>query len=277
MFSVVIPAYNCEKTITRVLDSVISQSGADLIDEVIIINDGSRDHTDQVIRKYLSKQDQIPFRYYVQENHGVSFTRNRAVKMALGEWIALLDADDVWKPNKLERQNEIIQSVSGICFLGSFYPLRFLGRAYKPGLYKITAKQLCIRNMPTTPSVVFKREEGLKLGLFDESVRYGEDIRFYQKFLLKDSYYILAEDLVEISIGKHYFAQNGLSSHLKEMHKGRNFNTEELYRMGLISKKYMIFTKITNQLKYIRRVLQFKATRRIFALKTLQSGNMYEK
>lgn len=254
MFSVVIPAYNCEKTIERTLDSVKAQTRFDLIDEVIVINDGSSDHTDYVIKNYIAKNPQMDIKYIVQQNHGVSYTRNRGIRMAVGDWIALLDSDDIWKEKKIARQYEVIQSHSDMVFLGSMYPMKILFKQ-KSGLQKLSARQLCIRNMPSTPSVVFKKDVGIELGLYNTKMKYVEDINFFQRFLLKDSYYILAEDLIEISIGKEFFAQSGLSSNLKEMHRGRNRNTTELYQRGLISFPYMLIMQLMNQFKYVRRVL----------------------
>ena len=253
MFSVVIPAYNCEKTIYETLESVFGQTRRDLIDEIIIINDGSSDNSDTIIRCYLKEHSEIKSIYIIQENKGVSRTRNTAIRMASAEWIALLDADDIWLPNKLERQWECIHNNPEICFLGCIYPFKILFRKYKAGLYKITPEQLCIRNMPSTPSVVFKKNVGLELGLYNEAMKYGEDINFFQKFFLRDSYFILAEELIRISVGKRYFAESGLSSDLLSMHKGRNKNTEELYEMGLISKSFFHLMLIMNELKFVRR------------------------
>ena len=264
MFSVVIPAYNCSKTIKRVLDSVFSQTRKDLIEEIIIINDGSTDSTDQVIKDYMDKRKGIEIQYELQSNHGASYTRNKAIRKAKGEWIALLDADDIWLANKIERQSEIINRMPDMVFLGSHYPVKFIFRRHKSGLYKLSAKLLCIRSMPTTPSVVFKKEIGIELGLYNERMRYCEDINFFQKFLLKDSYYILAEKLVDISIGKKYTAQSGVSSNLKKMAKGRDFNTVELQRMGLITKRFMMFMLFMNQIKYVKRLIQNRISALIF-------------
>ena len=110
MFSVVIPAYNCEKTIERVLDSVMAQTRFDLITEIIVINDGSTDNTDAIIKDYIKRKQGNKINYIIQENHGVSYTRNKGIRIAEGEWIALLDSDDIWNPVKIERQYEVIES-----------------------------------------------------------------------------------------------------------------------------------------------------------------------
>lgn len=251
MFSVIIPAYNCEGTICRVLDSVKGQTRFDLIEEIIIINDGSKDNTNKVIKEYIYKNPNLNIKYEIQDNHGVSYTRNRGIKEAKGEWIALLDSDDLWKEEKIERQYNILMDHPEIVFLGATYPLKFILK--KKGLYKVSANELCIRSCPSTPSVIFKKSVGFELGLFDESRKYTEDIQFFQKFLLKDSYYVLAENLVDISFQKKYYATSGLSSNLKEMHNGRNKNLKEMYEMKLISKPFMLLMFMFNEIKYIRR------------------------
>lgn len=252
MFSVIIPAYDCEGTIEKVLDSVRNQTRLDLVEEIIIINDGSEDNTEMVIKDYMSHYPELPIQYYSQSNHGVSYARNRAIKLAKADWIALLDSDDIWLSQKLERQYDVVQKTPDLLFLGSSYPLKTILKE-RQGLCKLTAKDLCWRSMPSTPSIIFKKDVGIELGLFNEGMRHCEDINFFQKFLLKDSYYVLAEDLVQIDIGKAYHGMSGLSSNLDGMHKGRHQNVKELYEMGLISKPFMYLTFAVNSMKLLRR------------------------
>lgn len=252
MYSVIIPAYNCEKTISKVLESVLNQTCFDLIEEIIVINDGSTDSTEKEILDFIRNNPDKSIRYLSQDNHGVSYTRNRGIKIAKSEWIALLDSDDVWLPRKIEIQTQYINETPGMCFLGSAYPLK-VGIHTVSGLYKLSAKELCIRSTPTTPSVVFNRAVGMELGLFKENMSYCEDINFFQKFLLKDSYYVLGADLVKIGIEKNYFGQSGQSSNIKEMAYGFRSNLKELYDLKLISKTYWILMVVYSYLKYIRR------------------------
>ena len=254
MFSVVIPVFNCENTITAVLESVVGQTRIDLIKEIIIVNDGSTDSTGEVIQNFINVHEMPKIIYIQQDNQGASAARNKAIRLACGEWIALLDGDDLWDCSKIERQYELISKNPDMVFLGSHVPLKFWWKKHS-GLYKLSAKELCVRSMPTTPSVVFKKEAGLQHGLFREDMHYCEDIQFFQKFLLDDSYYVLAEELVEISFAKKYFAQSGLSSRLYEMHKGRNRNVRELRKMGLITDRYMYFMLAINEFKFIRRYI----------------------
>lgn len=254
MFSVVIPAYNCERTIKRVLDSVKDQTRFDLIEEMIVINDGSSDRTDKIISEYISGHPWMPFIYLKHRHHGVSYTRNRGIRAASAQWIALLDADDIWMEQKLERQAQVLKSNPHIYFLGAQAPLRvFLRRRH--GVCRMTARDVCIRSCPSTSSVVFQRAAGERLGLFRERRQYGEDHQFFQRFLLYDSYYILAENLVRISIQKRYFGESGLTSNLKKCCEGREKNIRELYQMGLIGRCYMILMLAFSRMKYVRRRL----------------------
>ena len=101
--SVVIPTYNCERFLGRAVDTALSQSYTD--HEVIVVDDGSTDGTANLIAQYEKK-----VRYYRQSNQGVSAARNLALGYATGEFIAYLDADDMWYPQKLEAQVAFLDS-----------------------------------------------------------------------------------------------------------------------------------------------------------------------
>lgn len=93
--TVVIPTYNRRSLLCRALDSVLNQTASP--SEVIVVDDGSSDGTRDLIQKTYSSVSLIE-----QENQGVSQARNRGIKEASGEWIAFLDSDDEWLPQKLE-------------------------------------------------------------------------------------------------------------------------------------------------------------------------------
>ncbi len=100
--SVVIPACNAGKYIARAIDSVLAQSRA--ADEIIVVDDGSTDNTAEVVAQYESK-----VKYIYQDNAGASVARTTAIEAATGEWIAFLDADDEWLPEKLKLQTELLK------------------------------------------------------------------------------------------------------------------------------------------------------------------------
>ncbi|MBD2449488.1 glycosyltransferase [Nostoc sp. FACHB-152] len=96
--SVIIPAYNAEKTIAETIKSVQKQTFSDF--ELIVINDGSKDRTVEIVESIQDERLKI-FSY---ENGGLPVARNRGISQATGEFIAFLDADDLWTADKLERQ-----------------------------------------------------------------------------------------------------------------------------------------------------------------------------
>jgi glycosyltransferase involved in cell wall biosynthesis len=110
--SVVIPTYNRAARVRRAIDSVLAQTVAGV--EVIVVDDGSSDGTPQVLAAFGTR-----IRVLRQANQGVSAARNAGIALARGRWIALLDSDDEWLPDKLARQLERVDAAPeaiGVCF-----------------------------------------------------------------------------------------------------------------------------------------------------------------
>jgi len=109
MVSVVIPVYNGGRSICRAIDSVLRQSFTDY--EIIVVNDGSTDNTDEIVKGYGDKVT-----YIVQASAGASVARNAGIAASRGEWIAFLDADDEWHEDKLARQMDLLGRNSELKF-----------------------------------------------------------------------------------------------------------------------------------------------------------------
>lgn len=107
-FSIIIPAYNAANYIARCLDSLKKQTLNDF--EVVIVDDGSSDNTLTVLKNYSNAQPQMMFQIHHQENAGAGPTRNKALKLAKGDYIVFLDSDDYLDSDYLERVNEKIVS-----------------------------------------------------------------------------------------------------------------------------------------------------------------------
>lgn len=90
LISIIIPAYNCEKYIARCIDSILDQTYNNI--EIILINDGSTDYTDEICEIYAKKDSRII--YIKQDNHGVAYTRKKGIQQATGKYIGFVDADD---------------------------------------------------------------------------------------------------------------------------------------------------------------------------------------
>lgn len=108
--SVIIPTYNRAEYVTQAIDSVLAQIYTDY--EIIVIDDGSIDNTREALETYMNK-----IHYIYQENAGVSAARNRGILEAQGQWIAFLDSDDEWLPEKLSRQmGSLARTGAKVCF-----------------------------------------------------------------------------------------------------------------------------------------------------------------
>lgn len=100
LVSIIMPSYNTGKFIEETINSVLSQSYRNW--ELIIVDDCSTDSTDEVVAKFLSNER---IKYFKNEkNSGAAVSRNKALREATGKWIAFLDSDDLWAPEKLEKQ-----------------------------------------------------------------------------------------------------------------------------------------------------------------------------
>ena len=107
--SVIIPMYNASETIVRVLNSVKNQTlKCDY--EILVINDGSKDNSKEIVEKYISENSGSNIILIDQLNGGVSTARNAGLRASKGELIAFLDSDDEWFPDKLEKQKQILNN-----------------------------------------------------------------------------------------------------------------------------------------------------------------------
>lgn len=110
LVSVLMPAYNVADYIGEAIESVLRQTWQPV--EVIVVNDGSTDGTAGVARRYVP-----PIRLFDQRHAGIGASRNRALEEARGEYLALLDSDDYWPPEKLERQMAVLASQPEVDFV----------------------------------------------------------------------------------------------------------------------------------------------------------------
>lgn len=119
LVSVIMPSYNAEKYIDEAIRSVIAQTYTNW--ELFVIDDGSTDGTARIAQSYAEKDSRVIFRQN-SHNMGTANTRNIGIRLANGEWIATLDSDDIWHPEKLEIQLKKAQE-TGALFLYSSYSL----------------------------------------------------------------------------------------------------------------------------------------------------------
>ena len=185
--SVVIPAYNAAAHIAEALASLRAQTCKEM--EVIVVDDGSVDRTAEIVVQGFPE-----VRCIRQANGGASSARNRGVQEARGEWVAFLDADDAWHPDKLRAQLALMQRHPEVRLcrtLGSETPLTDVatlpdGRDGLPAHELFTSLAPTLMNPYfTTSTVMVRRDAFLAVGGFDTSLKIAEDIDLYLRILLE--------------------------------------------------------------------------------------------
>jgi GT2 family glycosyltransferase len=202
--SVIIPTYNRKEYVQEAIESVLAQSITD--NEIIVIDDGSTDGTSQA----LSARYGSGICYQWQENQGESVARNVGIKLAHGEYIAFLDSDDVWLPDKLANQIEFLESNGDVHLVfcqafamnesGEVDNSLILGGSIKPA-------DLCLENMirENTVSaggstVVLRRDLLLEVGGFDPAIRYGEDWDLWLRLRMHTTFGFMPLPLAHVRI-----------------------------------------------------------------------------
>ena len=240
--SVVIPMYNSSKTILSTLNSVKTQTILPF--EVLIIDDGSLDESATIVEDFISNNLTLNIHLVKKVNGGVSTARNAGIKLAQGDWIALLDSDDEWLPNKLERQIQVLSENPNIDFLGT----NRNGESFSAVLWnklehltKISAKLLLFKNYFSPPTIIFKKQIFFELGGFDENQRYAEEGNYFIRIAQRYNCYLLDESLVITGGRKAHFGHSGLSGNLKQMELGELKNIKDSLNLNIINYFEYIF------------------------------------
>ena len=262
VISVIIPVYNAEESIEKCLDSIKNQTWKGEF-EIIVINDGSTDRSREILENYQRNNPEMPIQLVHQENGGVSKARNAGLKIAKGDYIALLDSDDEWLPEKTERQLKYLENPDfGVDFITSLWNDEKVSFPYKidvdNGLVTIILKKLLLKITGQTSTAIFKRKILENTGYFDEQQKYSEDANFWMRISENNSMFLLPEKLVIAGNGKKSFGFSGLSANLKEMEKGIQKNILEMYRNKRINLLEYLFYFVISKLKYLVRPIRAK-------------------
>ena len=174
LVSIITPCYNGEKYIRETIDSVIAQTYPDW--EMIIVDDGSKDNSAAIVREYADKDPRIQL--IQQANAGSAAARNNGIRRAEGQYIALLDADDLWHPDFLKKQIEFMKRKDAVCVYCSY---RRIDENSREILRPTYAKEVI-----TTKDMKVMNQIGCLSGLYDSS-RHG-------KIYLKESLKSIRDD-----------------------------------------------------------------------------------
>ena len=253
--SIIIPCYNSESTILRSLNSIISQN-INIKYEIVIIDDGSIDNTRLIIEHFINNHKHIDIFYHYQNNSGVSSARNTGFNFSKGDYIALLDSDDIWENNKINTQIDILIRNSKIEFLGTNRnnESHFLINK-KIYIYKMNFFLLFTKWWPSTPTIIFKKSILKNTGMYNENLKFAEDGEFYYRVIKYANLYVLNKSFVKTCPEKDTYGDTGLSSNLKSMYNGEIFILKSaLYNKDVKLLPFILFY-IYITIKYIRRII----------------------
>ena len=193
--SVIIPTFNRKHTLQRAIDSVLAQTFKPF--EIIIVDDGSKDGTKEwLLQNYPSVQ------YIHQPNNGVSSARNKGIQISQGSWIALLDSDDEWMPEKLEYQSRFLEMNrdSSFCHTNEIW-IRNGVRVNQMKKHKKYGGDIfkhCLDICRISPSSsIIKKDVFEEVGAFDESLTVCEDYDLWLRVTAKFNILFLDEPLIK--------------------------------------------------------------------------------
>jgi len=225
--SVIIPAYNAAATIERAVESVVGQIG---LREIIIVDDCSVDETVSVVHKLAGK---IHFVKLVRHNVncGASETRNSGIAIAAGEYLAFLDADDIWLPGKLHKQLEHIVNRENVSLVTcDTLQLSPKGEVLKRGHSNRVPvsgcsawKTLLSYNFIPTPTVLVRKRDVLSVGGFSRDLQVAEDLDLWIRIAMRGEVAVIPEVFV------HYYDYSG------SLMKSKGEKTEDII-MSMIKK-----------------------------------------
>ena len=198
LVSVILPAYNAAPFVSDAIDSVLAQTYKNL--ELIVVDDGSTDDTEKAISRYNR------IKFFHQQNSGAGAARNRGLYEAKGEYIAFIDADDLWLPEKIKLQVDYLQhSEFQWCYCDSYFSWfdsgkiignlsNTQGKYHNDILIPYVSGQFSI----PLPSTLMKREVFENVGYFDESLRTEEHTDLWARIATKYPIGFIDVPLVEI-------------------------------------------------------------------------------
>lgn len=277
VFSVVIPAYNAGSFIARTLECLNAQKFSDF--EAVIINDGSTDNTEAVVAEYIAAYPNLRLRLINQQNRGIAGARNRGILEAKGRYVAFLDHDDIWYPEKLIRcytvlnthpditvvcHNEVLREASGKI-------ARYLN--YGPYVEDMFRKLLYQGSCLSTSATAIRRDVFSQVGLFRENPEFStvEDYDLWLRISKKHKIHFIPEILGEYVINnknaslnfeKHYNNQLCvLKTNFREENEKKAFDYFLMFiritRVYLIiAKEFLRERKIKKAIKYFMLALK---------------------
>ena len=244
LISVIMPAYNSERSLEEAVKSVLEQTYNEL--ELIIVDDASTDKTLDICKRFAQQDARVRI-ITNDSNLGRRKARARAIDAANGEWIALLDSDDLWTPDKLEKQIRLRdESQCDLVFTGSAF-IDADGVPYKwimhvPG--QVGYRKLLKQNIISNSSVIVRKRDYIKYSPLDNSEELHEDYACWLG-MLKDGHTAcgIDEPLLIYRVSKDSVTGN------KKVSSSMNMNTYKYIGLGFFSRFYYQMCYAVNGIK----------------------------
>lgn len=177
LISIMMPTYNNGKYIAQAIESIYAQNYSNI--EIIVVDDGSTDNTKEILKQYKD------IKYFYMEHKGISAARNTALENSKGEYIAFLDSDDYWLPNKLSVQMQYFREHPDSQIVFTRYENIFEKEELKQNKRAMHEKAIEDSFQQYLPSTVLKKELFDKYGNFDEKFSGIEDAEFIYRISMK--------------------------------------------------------------------------------------------
>lgn len=252
--SVIIPCFNCKNTIVRALKSVLDQT---LIpQEILIIDDGSNDGTLEYLQLFIKKYEgsvSIKLKE-LKKNSGASRARNIGWDLSSSTYVAFLDADDTWHPEKIEIQFNFMKKHFFVDVCGHFSSTTEKNVSFQNNRRNYSLLFLhhfLIKNRFSTPSVMLRKDLPFR---FNEQLRYAEDYSLWID--VASSEHCIALIPAHLCfLHKARYGESGLSSHLFKMWRGEAAAFFRLWRNNSLPLFLSSFFVVFSFCKYIKRVI----------------------
>lgn len=206
LVSIITPTYNCGRFIGETIESVQKQTYTNW--EMVIVDDCSNDRTKEIVEEYISKDDRIKY-YCLKNNSGAAVARTRAMQLADGEYMAFLDADDLWTEDKLEKQLQFMKQNKYAFSCTSYEQIDEAGNLINKIVKTIpkTSYNRLLLDCPVGNSTVMYSVK--KMGKFEvPNIRKRNDDALWLQMLKKEKYIMGMPDILM----KYRIRKNSISS-----------------------------------------------------------------
>lgn len=233
MVSVVIPYYNSEQTIRRALRSVCDQTYRQPI-EIILVNDGSMDGGRSIVDTFMKDHPHFHFCHLDQANAGPSKARNAGIQLSSGKYIAFLDSDDTWEPDKLAVQVGYMEEHPDIVISGTNYYINsneVTKYDDREEIVEADFKRMLFKVFFSMPTVMVRRDIIVREQLYYlEGKHFGEDLLFYLQIVRNHRGVRISRPLAKLH--KFLYGQGGLTKDLNKLLIHELDNARILYRQN---------------------------------------------